>query len=122
MPGGGQAAGQVSSHDYQAQLNAQAKYAQAYGLKVVAYEGGWSLGGDTESVPLQSWAKYRDGRAADAMADAIDVFHRAGGEMNVLGTYDQWHLRTTRSTRTVTHWFAVSSRAIRGLPGEGSAG
>jgi hypothetical protein len=92
IPGGGQAAGQVSTGDYQAQLIAQAKYALAYGLKVVAYEGGWSLGGDTESVPIESWAKYRDGRATDAMAQAIDAFFRAGGELNVLGTYDQWHL------------------------------
>src|SRR5205085_10879593 len=44
VPGGGQAAGQVSGIDYQAQLEAQAKYARAYGLKVVAYEGGWSIG------------------------------------------------------------------------------
>jgi regulation of enolase protein 1 (concanavalin A-like superfamily) len=92
IPGGGQAAGQVSRSDYQAQLNAQARYARAYGLKVVSYEGGWSLGGDTQSVPIQSWAKYRDGRAADVMAAAIDAFYRAGGELNVVGTYDQWYL------------------------------
>ena len=92
VPGGGQAAGQVSRIDYLAQLRAQARYAQAYGLKVVAYEGGWSLGGDTQSVPIQSWAKYRDGRAADVMAAAIDIFYQAGGELNVLGTYDQWYV------------------------------
>ena len=92
IPAGGQAAGQVSRSDYQAQLAAQARYAQAYGLKVVAYEGGWSLGGDHEAVPLQAWAKYKDPRTAAAMATAIDAFHRAGGELNVLGTYDQWFL------------------------------
>jgi hypothetical protein len=26
------------------------------------------------------------------MATAIDAFHKAGGELNVLGTYDQWFL------------------------------
>jgi hypothetical protein len=92
IPGGGQAAGQVSRIDYLAQLRAQARYAQQYGLKVVAYEGGWSLGGDTQSVPIQSYAKYRDGRAADVMAAAIDLFYQAGGELNVLGTYDQWYV------------------------------
>jgi hypothetical protein len=90
IPGGGQAAGQVSRLDYQAQLTSQAQYAKAFGLKVVAYEGGWSLGGDTQSVPLQSWAKYRDGRAADVMAAALDAFYGTGGELNVVGTYDQW--------------------------------
>jgi hypothetical protein len=92
IPGGGQAAGQVSRINYLAQLKAQAQYAQAYGLKVVAYEGGWSLGGDTQSVPIQSYAKYRDGRAADVMAAAIDMFYQAGGELDVLGTYDQWYV------------------------------
>jgi hypothetical protein len=92
IPGGGQAAGQVSRTDYLAQLKAQAQYALAYGLKVVAYEGGWSLGGDTQSVPIQSWAKYRDGRATDVMAAAIDIFYQAGGELDVLGTYDQWYV------------------------------
>jgi PA14 domain len=92
LPGGGQAAGQVSRITYRNALLAQAKYAKAYGLKVVAYEGGWSLGGDTQSVPIQSWAKYRDGRAAGVMAEAIDTFNQTGGELNVLGTYDQWYL------------------------------
>jgi hypothetical protein len=91
IPAGGQAAGQVSRMDYQAQLIAQARYALAYGLKVVAYEGGWSLGGDREGVPLQGWAKYNDPRTAAAMSAAIDAFFRAGGELNILGTYDQWH-------------------------------
>jgi PA14 domain len=92
IPGGGQAAGQVSRFDYETQLATQARYAKAYGLKVVAYEGGWSLGGDVDSVPIESYAKYRDSRAADVMAVAIDAFFRAGGELDVLGTYDQWHL------------------------------
>jgi hypothetical protein len=121
LPGGGQAAGQVSSKEYQAQLNAQAKYAQAYGLKVVSYEGGWSLGGDTESVPLQSWAKYRDGRATDAMADAIDAFHRSGGELNVLGTYDQWEMDDSANADSYPLVRGIDSR-VRGLPGEGNAG
>jgi hypothetical protein len=90
IPGGGQAAGQVSQTDYQAQQIAQARYPLAYGLKVVAYEGGWSLGGDQESVPIQNWAKYFDPRTIQAMSAAIDAFYRAGGELNVLGTYDQW--------------------------------
>ena len=51
IPGGGQAAGQVSHLDYEAQLAAQAQFAEAYGLKVVAYEGGWSLGGT--SIPIR---------------------------------------------------------------------
>jgi hypothetical protein len=92
LPGGGRSAGEATTADYQALLAAQASFALAYGLKVVAYEGGWSLGGDHEIVPLQSWAKYTDPRAAGVMARAIDTFYRAGGELDILGTYDQWRL------------------------------
>ncbi len=121
IPGGGQAAGQISSLDYQNQLIAQAKYALAFGLKVVAYEGGWSLGGDTEGVPIESWAKYWDGRATAAMAQAIDAFFRAGGELNILGTYDQWRVDDAAHAGDYPLVKAIDSR-INALPVEGTAG
>jgi hypothetical protein len=121
IPGGGQAAGQVSVTDYQAQMIAQAKYALAFGLKVVAYEGGWSLGGDFESVPIQSHAKYRDGRAGEAMREAMDAFHRAGGELNVLGTYDQWHLSDSPNADAYPLVRAIDQE-MRQLPAEPAAG
>jgi hypothetical protein len=92
IPTGVQAAGQVTQFDMWAHLATEAAWTRAYGLKFVAYEGGWSLGGDNEMVPLQSWVKYKDPRAGWAMASAIDAFHRADGEVYVLGAYDQWHL------------------------------
>jgi regulation of enolase protein 1 (concanavalin A-like superfamily) len=112
IPGGGQAAGQVSRSDYLGQLRAQAQYALAYGLKVVAYEGGWSLGGDHQSVPIQSWAKYRDGRATDVMAAAIDTFYKAGGELNVLGTYDQWYLDDAANAHNYPLVKGIDSRIL----------
>ena len=112
IPGGGQAAGQVSRSDYLGQLRAQAQYALAYGLKVVAYEGGWSLGGDHQSVPIQSWAKYRDGRATDVMAAAIDTFNKAGGELNVLGTYDQWYLDDAANANNYPLVRGIDSRIL----------
>src|SRR5262249_21104706 len=39
--------------NYQAQLNLGANYALAFGLHVVAYEGGWALGGDSGGTPLE---------------------------------------------------------------------
>ena len=121
LPGGGQGAGQVSNQEYQKQLATQAKYALAYGLKVVAYEGGWSLGGDTESTPIQSYAKYRDGRAADAMAEAIDAFHQAGGELNVLGTYDQWYVDDSANADAYPLIRGIDSR-LQNLPADPRAG
>jgi hypothetical protein len=90
IPTGVRAAGEETRSDLWTQLTAEAAYAKAYGLNVVAYEGGWSLGGDHECVPIQTWAKYNDPRAAKAMAAAIDAFYRADGDLFVLGGYDQW--------------------------------
>jgi hypothetical protein len=92
IPTGVQAAGAVTKASFLSQVATEAKYALAYGLNVVAYEGGWSLGGDQVSVPLQSWAKYTDPRTERLMASAITGFFQAGGAMFALGTYDQWYL------------------------------
>jgi len=92
IPTGVRAAGEVTRLDLQTYLAEQAAYTKAYGLKVVAYEGGWSLGGDFGWVPLMSWAKYRDPRAGPAMAKSIDAFYKAGGDVYVVGSFDQWFL------------------------------
>jgi hypothetical protein len=82
--------GQSALANYQAQLDSQAKYAEAYGLHVVAYEGGWSLGGDSGGSTLQNYAKYVDPRAVQANLDSIDAFAKSGGALYVLGSYEQW--------------------------------
>jgi hypothetical protein len=92
IPTGVRAAGEVRKTPLWNQLAEQASFTLAYGLNVVAYEGGWSLGGNGTWVPLQSWAKYRDPRTAPIMSKAIDEFHRAGGAVYVLGSFDQWYL------------------------------
>jgi hypothetical protein len=121
IPSGGQAAGQISTLDYQGQLIAEAKYALAYGLNYVAYEGGWSLGGDTQSVPIESYAKYRDPRATSAMEQALDDFFRAGGELDVLGTYDQWYLEDSANASSYPLVTAIDSR-VDSLPVAPTAG
>ncbi|MBK8477402.1 MAG: fibronectin type III domain-containing protein [Opitutaceae bacterium] len=90
IPGAGQANGQVGIDNYQEQIRSQSRYAQAYGLKVAAYEGGWSLGGDFGQLPVQQWAKYRDPRAATGERDSADIFAAAGGVLYTYGSYDQW--------------------------------
>jgi hypothetical protein len=90
IPTGVRAAGEVRNAVYQSELAIEAGYAQAYGLNVVAYEGGWSLGGDSTAVPIETWAKYRDARTAPVMSGAVATFFQAGGSLLVLGTFDQW--------------------------------
>jgi hypothetical protein len=90
IPAGGEATGQTAGEPYAALLRAEADWARAFGLEALAYEGGWSLGGDDGGSPLQLTAKYADPRAREAQVRSLDMFHRAGGAVSVLGTYRQW--------------------------------
>jgi hypothetical protein len=88
--GSGQAAGQVADDNYTLQLNAQAKYARTFGLQVIAYEAGWSLGGDFTQRPIQNWCKLHDGRATRINNTAQDIWARSGSFLNVWGVYVYW--------------------------------
>jgi hypothetical protein len=90
MPGRGEAGGQVAIDDYARQVSAQARHARAQGLRVVAYEGGWSVGGDFAATVVQSAAKYLDPRAAEVNDRAIRLTAEAGYALTVWGTYDLW--------------------------------
>jgi hypothetical protein len=92
IPANGEANGQPGQVQgaVERRLGSQARYAQAYGLAVVAYEGGWSLGGDFGAVPIQNWAKFRDDRARVSAVDSMDQFARSGGAIYTWGTYTTW--------------------------------
>ncbi|HEY3331944.1 MAG TPA: PA14 domain-containing protein [Capsulimonadaceae bacterium] len=88
--GAGSAYGQIAANDYQKQLNSQASYALTFGLHVVAYEAGWSLGGDFTAKPIQTFSKYMDPRAKTINNAAGDIFAASGGELNCWGVYTYW--------------------------------
>jgi hypothetical protein len=88
--GSGQAAGQVADSNYQKQLYSQAKYARSFGLQVVAYEAGWSLGGDFTQRPLQNWCKFHDSRGTRINNTAEDFWRASGSAMQVWGVYSYW--------------------------------
>jgi hypothetical protein len=92
IPSGGEANGQPSERleSHAAAVASQARYAQAFGLEVVAYEGGWSLGGDFGAVPIQNWSKFRDPRSRRTAVDSMDNFARSGGALYTWGTYTTW--------------------------------
>ena len=89
IPGGGEATGQPAGQNVRNSINVAASWAAAFGLKHLAYEGGWSLGGDDGGSAVQLAAKYGDGRTATAQATFMDYYDQAGGEVNVFGTYSQ---------------------------------
>jgi hypothetical protein len=75
---------------YKAQLDAQASYAQAFGLHVVAYEGGWGVGSERDITPLDSYAKYVDPRTKQANLDSIQAFQQSGGSLYMFGSFPLW--------------------------------
>ena len=46
IPGGGEATGQPAGMNIRNTMNVETDWARAFGLEMVAYEGGWSVGGD----------------------------------------------------------------------------
>jgi hypothetical protein len=82
----GEALGQVADErKLGKKFEAQAKYARTFGLQVVAYEAGWSVGGDFTQVPIQNWAKLKDSRARSVNDGMIEFWDQSGSFMNVWG-------------------------------------
>jgi hypothetical protein len=85
--GAGAALGQVAQDNYAKQLNGQATYARSFGLPVIAYEAGWSLGGDFNAKPIHTWSKFKEEKARGINNTAEELFQRSGSFMNVWGVY-----------------------------------
>lgn len=88
--GKGNAQGQDGESDFAYQLRAQARYARAFGLHVVAYEAGWSVGGDFGQVPLQNWSKLHEPRATLLNDQAIAFWDQSGSALMVWGVHQFW--------------------------------
>lgn len=109
----GEAEGQVGDANYVRQLEAQARYARAFGLQVLAYEAGWSVGGDFTQTPLQNWAKLSDPRAAEVNDRAIRAWDQSGSFMNVWGVYEYWPSYDFANARTYPLMRSIGLAATR---------
>ncbi len=89
IPGGGEATGQPAGQNIRNTMNTAVSWAAAFGLNYLAYESGWSLGGDDGGSFIQLDAKYGDSRTVTAQTTFMDYFDQAGGMINVFGTYTQ---------------------------------
>ena len=88
--GSGQALGVAATADYAKALNILAGLPRSLGIHGVAYEGGWSLGGDFQRQPIQEYAKFYDDRARTINVTAMDLFTQAGGDLIEWGVYTYW--------------------------------
>ena len=86
----GEAQGQEGAPDFAYQLRTQAKYARSFGLQVVAYESGWSVGGDFHQQPIHNWCKLEDPRATGVNDRAIALWDQSGSFLTIWGVYTYW--------------------------------
>ncbi|MBD3242273.1 MAG: hypothetical protein GF331_16895 [Chitinivibrionales bacterium] len=121
--GSGQAWGQVAGDDYTAQLNSQAKYTRTFGLETVAYEAGWSVGGDFHQRPIQNWCKLVDDRAMRINDTAQAIWDRSGSAMQVWGvyTYHPSYDFDSASTYPIMRSIRAISNKLRDEPTNGKA-
>jgi len=70
-------------------LHGEINWTAAWGMKTMAYEGGWSLGGDFDQKPIHSYCKYVSSQTISADAKAIDVYTHGGGSLFCY-YYSQW--------------------------------
>lgn len=92
---------QQSFEAFQRRTNVEANWARAFGLEFVGYEGGWAFGADSAGAygryTVLDYAKYDIAPSDPRYDDVIDLqkrsrdtFTRAGGALEILGTYSQW--------------------------------
>ncbi len=79
---------------YAATNQADTALVKGYGLKRVAYEGGWSVyngsnGFSSDAGTAAALAKF-DARATTAQESAHTIFQQAGGDLNIFYTSSSW--------------------------------
>jgi len=87
---GGEALGEVSGANLAKEFRSRAKYARTFGLQVVAYEAGWSVGGDFGQLPIQNWSKLKDDRAKEVNDRMVQLWDESGSFMNIWGVFGFW--------------------------------
>ena len=79
---------------YAAATQADTAVVKGYGLKRVAYEGGWSVyngtNGYTDTAGTAAALAKFDSRATTAQATAHTVFQQTGGDLNIFYTSSSW--------------------------------
>jgi hypothetical protein len=95
FPSTGEANGQPLANpgqgliNYVSSLQAENRWSAAWGLKTMAYEGGWSVGGDFDQKPIDSYCKYVDPQTISADENAINTYTSTGGSLFCY-YYSQW--------------------------------
>ena len=84
----------IPNTDYAATTQTDTALVKGYGLKRVAYEGGWSVYNGTNGYAstagtAAALAKF-DARATTAQTNAHTIFEQSGGDLNIFYTSSSW--------------------------------
>ena len=84
----------IPNTDYAATTQTDTALVKGYGLKRVAYEGGWSVYNGTNGYAstagtAAALAKF-DARATTAQTSAHTIFEQSGGDLNIFYTSSSW--------------------------------
>ena len=84
----------IPNTDYTATTQIDTALVKGYGLKRVAYEGGWSVyngnnGYASTAGTAAALAKF-DARATTAQTNAHTIFEQSGGDLNIFYTSSSW--------------------------------
>jgi hypothetical protein len=84
----------IPNTGYPAMVQADTALTKGYGIKRVAYEGGWSIyngtnGYESTAGSAAALAKF-DARATTAETTAHTIFQQSGGDLNILYTSSSW--------------------------------
>ena len=92
FPTMGEANGQDPRGGFEAFVNTlhnEVDWTASWGLKTMAYEGGWSVGGDFDQKPIHAYCKYASPETIVADGKAIDIYTSGGGSLFCY-FYGQW--------------------------------
>jgi hypothetical protein len=125
-------AGIPGGSGYAATLNKEANWPKAYGLRRVAYEGGWGVasqavtgGGDGSSL-LDNYVRWGTSAAHDISVSILNTYAQSGGDLDGFGTYETWPGTSTENaangptTYTVMQGIADAGNALRAEPINGA--
>ena len=85
----------IPNTNYTGMVQTDAAWVKVYGLKRVAYEGGWQVysgsNGFSSTVGSPAALSKLDARATTAQTTAHEIFQKSGGDLNIFYTSSSWN-------------------------------
>ena len=118
--GGGSACGQPAEKAWDKSQSKDSSIVCSLGLPRVSYETGWSLGGDFQQIPIQTWCKLFEDRAGVVNDKTTEIWRKTGGFLPVWGVYVYWEDCEHVDTYPIVKSFIKASQQLPAEPDNGA--